>query len=326
MPNKSGKSSPNKKVQKPSKEAVVNSKPRRLKQPKYKSFRIQKRIKHPVKLPNAVKLTKSSFRLIWQNKKLLLGITLVYGILNLIFVRGIAGGVDLNSLKESFDQAFSGHFGSVASGFGVFITLLGSSGNSSNETAGAYQAFLGLVASLVIIYALRQLAAGSNLRIRDAYYQGTYPLVPFILVLLFIGVQLIPMLAGVTIYSLVVQSGIAVGGGQLVWLVFCLLLSSLSVYFIASSIFALYIVTLPDMTPINALRSASDLVRYRRGSVIRKLLWLPFVLLVIAGIVMIPIIIWLTALAQWAFFILAMLALLAVHTYMYTLYRELLND
>jgi hypothetical protein len=41
---------------------------------------------------------------------------------------------------------------------------------------------------------------------------------------------------------------------------------------------------------------------------------------------MLPIIILLTSLAQWVFFLLTMFALVAVHAYMYTLYRELLND
>jgi hypothetical protein len=95
---------------------------------------------------------------------------------------------------------------------------------------------------------------------------------------------------------------------------------------LASSLFALYIVTLPGMTPIRALRSARGLVRYRRWTVIRKILWLPLLLLLVAAVIMLPIIIWLTAVAQWVFFILSMFALLAVHSYMYALYRELLNE
>ena len=55
--------------------------------------------------------------------------------------------------------------------------------------------------------------------------------------------------------------------------------------------FALYIVTLPDMTPMKALRSARELVRYRRWTVLRKVLFLPLMLLVVAAIIMVPIII-----------------------------------
>ena len=41
---------------------------------------------------------------------------------------------------------------------------------------------------------------------------------------------------------------------------------------------------------------------------------------------MVPIIIVLTPLAQWVFFLLTMFTLVAIHAYMYTLYRELLNE
>jgi uncharacterized membrane protein YoaK (UPF0700 family) len=95
---------------------------------------------------------------------------------------------------------------------------------------------------------------------------------------------------------------------------------------ISSSLFALYIVTLPDMTPFKALRSARELVRHRRWTVLRKILFLPIILLVVAAIIMLPIIIWLTSLAQWVFFLLTMFALVAANAYMYTLYRELLNE
>jgi hypothetical protein len=39
-----------------------------------------------------------------------------------------------------------------------------------------------------------------------------------------------------------------------------------------------------------------------------------------------PIITWLTPLTQWVFFLLTMFSLVAVHAYMYTLYREMLNE
>jgi hypothetical protein len=322
MPKKIGKTA----QKKPAVQTTKPTKPRRLKQPTYKSFKLQKRIKHPIRVPNVFKLTKQAVSVIWQHKKLFVGITIVYGLLNLVLVRGFAGGTDLSSLKQTFDEVFTGNFGSLASGLGVFVTLLSSSGNASSDTAGAYQTFIGIIASLAVIWGLRQVMAGSVVKIKDTYYKGMYPLVPFILVILVIGLQLIPLFAGISLYTLVVNNGIAVGAAQLVWLIFCLLLATLSFYMLASSLFALYIVTLPGMTPIRALRSARGLVRYRRWTVIRKILWLPLLLLLVAAVIMLPIIIWLTAVAQWVFFILSMFALLAVHSYMYALYRELLNE
>jgi hypothetical protein len=134
-------------------------------------------------------------------------------------------------------------------------------------------------------------------------------------------------LIGSSIYSIVIANGIAVNLiEKALFVALFVALAALSVYWISSSLFALYIVTLPDMTPLKALRSARELVRGRRWAVFRKLICLPVILLVVAAIIMLPIIILLTPLAQWVFFLLTMFALVAVHTYMYTLYRELLNE
>ena len=293
----------------------------------YKTFRLQKRVKHAVKLPNVWQITKAAAGLLWQHRGLFIGITLMYGLLNLVLVQGLANSTDVSDLKNSLNLVFNGHLGSLASSLSVFAILLGSAGNGSSPTAGAYQFFLGLITSLAIIWSLRQLSAGASLRVRDAYYRGMYPLVPFILVLIVIGLQLIPLLIGSTVYSLVINGGIAVYAVEkLVWALLFGLLALLSLYMISSSLFALYIVTLPDMTPMRALRSARELVRFRRWTVLRKILCLPVILLVAAAVVMVPVIIWLTTLAQWIFFLLTMFALVAVHAYMYTLYRELLNE
>lgn len=303
-------------------------KPRRLKQPEYKTFKLQKRIRHPVRLPNVWRLTRKAARTLWQHKRLFIGITLVYGLLNVILSQGLSGASDVSTLKQTINQVFTGHLGGLASGISVFALLVGSAGSNSTPGAGPYQLFLGLIASLAIIWALRQVLAGaSGLRIRDAYYNGMYPLIPFILVLLVVGLQLIPLLIGSAVYGLVINNGIAVYFVEkLIWALLYGLLAILSFYMVSSSIFALYIVTLPDMTPMKALRSARELVRYRRWTVMRKILCLPLILLIAAGIIMVPIIIWLTPLARWVFFLLTMTGLAAVHAYVYTLYRELLNE
>jgi hypothetical protein len=295
--------------------------------PAAKSVKQPRQLKREYRLPNAWQLTKTVSVILWQHKQLFIGITLVYGLLNLVLVQGLASSTDVTSLKSTLNQAFSGQLGSLASSLSIFAVLVSSAGNGSSQTAGAYQLFIGLVTSLAVIWALRQTLAGATIRIRDSYYRGMYPLVPFILVLTVIGFQLIPLLIGSTLYNLVIGNGIAVHFiEKLLWGALFAASAALSFYWISSSLFALYIVTLPDMTPLKALRSARDLVRGRRWVVLRKLLWLPIVLIIAAAIIMVPIIIFLTPLAQWVFFLLTMFGLVAVHSYMYTLYRELLNE
>jgi hypothetical protein len=144
-------------------------------------------------------------------------------------------------------------------------------------------------------------------------------------VLFVIGIQLLPLLAGNWLYATVIGGGIAVTGlEKLIWILLVILLILLSLYMVSSSVFALYISTLPDMTPLSALRSAREIVRYRRWVVMRKVLFLPVCLLIIGALIMVPLIIFVTPLAEWVYFGLSMLSLAVIHSYMYSLYRELL--
>jgi hypothetical protein len=276
-------------------------------------------------LPSVWRIARAVALLLWQHKKMFVCLALIYGVLNLVLVRGFTGGLNVSDLKDQLSQAFDGHFAALATSVTVFASLVSTSGNTSSSTGGAYQTFLLLIMSLAVIWALRMAVAGESFRLRDSFYKGIYPLVPFLLVFVVIGLQLLPLLAGAGMYALVVGNGIAVDVFEKVlWGIGCGLLAALSLYWITASSFALYVVTLPNMTPLKALRSAHELVRGRRLSVLRKLLFLPLALFVIAIVIMLPVILLAAPLAQWLFFFLTMCALVVVHAYMYTVYRELL--
>ncbi|HVW23260.1 MAG TPA: hypothetical protein VHB51_02140 [Candidatus Saccharimonadales bacterium] len=297
-------------------------------QSKVKSAKSKPRVTNDrAALPNVWKLTVGAMRLLWLHKTLFLGISLIYGVLNFVLVQGLSSNADIGNLKVALDQIFSGHLASLASGFTVFVILIGSGGGGNNNSAAAYQLFLILITSLAVIWSLRQVQAGKWPRTRDSFYQGIYPLIPFLLVLLVIGVQLVPLAIGGAVYSVVIGAGIASTALEsAIWLMVFLGLAWASLYFVTASIFALYIVTLPDMTPMKALRSARELVRHRRLLVFRKLLWLPVALLIVAAVVMLPVITWITPLAPWLFFLLTLLVIPVANAYLYNLYRELLNE
>ena len=292
---------------------------------KPKRFKKHQRPTNLRRLPDAFKLFEQAVALLWKNKKLFLGIALVYGLLNLMLVQGLSNSSEINSIKN---QITKGNLGALTSSISIVAVLVGSSGNASSATAGGYQLPLLIIASLAIIWALRQVKTNHPpTRIRDAYYQGMYPLIPFILVLLVSALQLIPLAIGAAIYSAIITNSIAVGLVQhLIALLVFLLLAFWSFYMLSATIFAFYIVTLPDMTPLKALRSARELVRFRRISVFRKVLALTIILVVITSLIMVPIIVWLTALAKWVFFIMSMLSLLIIQSYLYSLYRELISE
>lgn len=304
----------------------ASKKPRQLKAPSYSSFRLQRRIK-PLqpKMPSAPAVFRRAARLLTSYWKVFLGIIAIYGVLNALFVQSFSGAGDITATKDLLDEVFGGGAQQLITSTSIFVYLLGSSGNGGSEIAGAYQMMLTLIVSLALVWMLREAYAGNRARIRDAFYRGMYPLVPFLLVLCVIIIQLIPLATGLFLYNIATTQGIAVVAiEQALWFVFLCLSALLSFYWLSSSLFALYIVCLPDMTPLKALRAARELVRFRRWTVMRKILFLPFMLVVVSALVMLPVILFATPLAPWVFFILSMLILPLVHSYMYTLYRELL--
>jgi hypothetical protein len=298
---------------------------RKLKQPKYRPLRFKKNIKPQIaKLPSSFKLFKLSFKHLWTHKKLFAGITTVYLILTLILVRGFVFTSDLGVAKQAIQELLSGSLGQIASSLTVLGILLGTN-TPSGQAASVYQSVIVIMMSLVLIWALRQTHAHIKVTVKESFYKSMYPLVQFTLVLLMIGLQLLPMLAASFLFNATVASGLAGSGlEKLIWVTLSFLLLLWSIYMVSASIFALYIVTLPDMLPRKALKSAKGLVQFRRWTIMRKVVFLPFAVSILGVLIMLPIIMLLTPVAEIIFLFLGAAVLAIVHSYMYSLYRELL--
>jgi hypothetical protein len=315
MAHKSGKRPAKKKV-------ALATKPKKVKKAKVGKTAIISPPKPVVyaPLPNVIALTKKAGLLLWAHKRLLGGITLVYGLLSLLLVRGLGSGVNVAEIRDQF----SNHaVGSVS----AYLQLIGSTGGTSNAAAGVYQLILFIIVSLAVIWALRHVLAQQRVTTRDAYYKGMYPLIPYTLVLLVIGLQLLPVLIGLSVYQLVVISGVAASTIEVVlWGLLAFGTALISLYLLASSIIALYIVTLPNIAPMLALRTARKLVKARRWTVLRKMLFLPLIMLMGLGIILIPFILVAPMVAGWLLFVLGIVALIVGHVYFFTLYQELMNE
>ena len=307
--------------------ASKNNKPSRKKKTKKPNLPAKastvRRIKPASTLSSSFSLLSQSLKLLKKHWQLFGTMTLIYGALTIILVRGLGSGINLDSLKTTLNT--NGGSGSLAMGVTLFGYLLGSSNGANSQVGGVYQSLLVILMSLVTIWALRQVLAGKQISAKEAFYNGVYPLVPFILVLLVVGLQLIPLAIGSWLFATVSGTSIAVNAiEKLGWGLLFFLFALWSLYLVCSSLFALYIVTLPDMTPLKALRSAKQLVEHRRFKVLRKILFLPLALIVVGAVITIPLILVLTSLATWVFFLLSMFVLIVIHAYMYALYRELL--
>lgn len=326
---KSTKSSPKspEKTKKVVAESPRIAKPRMLKKPQYKSFRLHRPIKsHRPQILSSYKIFKRSIQSIKSQKKVFIGIVGVYLVLSLIFVKGFSSTLDIPTLKETFNSFYSGAGAQTAGTLALFGVLVGSSGaNKGADGASVYQALVAIISILAILWVHRNPSAKN--RIRDGFYKGMHPFVPLILVIGVISFQVIPFGFGSWLYSVTIQGGVAVTlAEKFAWLIVVFLLFLSSMYMIASSFFALIIVTLPNVQPMQALRGARELVRHRRWAAMRKLLFLPVPLLIGSGLVMFPFLLWAPAIAEWVFFIVSGFGWLVGVSYIYEVYMELLNE
>lgn len=307
----------------PTKSTITRSARRKL--TRKQKISIARKEQNYKKLPAAWKILVGAVKHLYENKKLFLGILVVFAVLNSLFVTGVSGNFPLQAIRAELADS-SVNTSGISGGFELFSQLLGSAGQASSDAGGVYQTVFLIVASLALIWALRKTYhKKSKLRIRDSFYGGMGQLVPFTLILLVILLQLIPLVIGGSIFSIVQSNGIADSGVmQFMWgLVFALgLLTSL--YWVSSSIIALYIVTLPGTAPMRALRQAKKIVRFRRGAVILKIAFLPVILTVSALVILLPLIIFVSPAAEVMFLAYNIVLLGVVHSYMYNLYRELL--
>jgi hypothetical protein len=281
--------------------------------------------------------------MLWRNKRLFGLLVGAYALLTLAFA-GMASqetySETANLIKETGSDAVLGGLSALEQASIVFLSAV--SGGLNSDTTAAQQVYAGLIGLLIwltVVWLLRALLAGQKPRLRDGLYNAGAPIVPTLLVSLVLVVQLLPLAAVSIGYSAATASGLLSGGieAMLFWTA-ALLLIVLSLYWATSTFMALVVVTLPGMYPLQALKSAGDLVVGRRVRILWRLLWMFLLIAVVWSVIMIPAIIgdaWLKSVVpalSGAPFIPVILLLLGsvtivmVAAYVYLLYRKVVED
>lgn len=307
-------------------ETTSKPKVRQKKIAEHSTFKLtKKRIRQPQPLPGIFAVFKNTVRLVTGNKGPYLRLTLLYSALVFVFIKGFGTTFDIVATKNEIDEYLGSSDKSLETSYTLFSYLLGSVNSQASEAAGVYQLFLTIFVILASIWMARELTAGRKVKVKYAFYRGMYPLAPFILVLLVISIQLIPAAIGNLIFSIVIEQGLALTFVEKV-LWFLLFASGLIIsgYMVLSSIFALNVVSLAEVTPLQALRSARGLVLHRRLGILARMLVPPIVGLLLAAIVFIPILMFIPIAAEPLFLIASAFGLIFMTTYMYQLYRSLL--
>jgi len=310
----------------------------------HRSFQLTRRRDYArsLELPGYIAFTHYVNKTVWANRKLLLGLAVIYLILFTILI-GIGSQETYasltNSLKETAVSITGGDLSQIGLAGALFLTIatVGVT-DAPTESQQIYIALLGLLVWLTTVWLLRNKLAGHKVRLRDGLYNAGAPIIPLFIVALALLVQLIPILIAVIGYQAATASGLLLGGveAMLFWIA-AILLGLLSLFWATSTVFAMVIATLPGMYPFKALRSAGDLVLGRRVRILLRWLWMLAAVLVTWAIILIPLILvdqWLKNI--WEAFtgvpvipvalaVLGTVSIIWLSSYVYLLYRKVVD-
>lgn len=311
----------------------------------HRSFRLTRRrdYKRSLKLPGYWSFTNYVRATLWRNWRLFGGLALVY-IAATIIISGFGAQETYanlsDTLKSTSGDLFKGNFGAIGQASLLLVSTL-TTGLSPDVTQ-AQSVLAGLVVFfgwLATIWLLRNTLAGHHPKLRDGLYNSGSPVLATVLVGFIITVQMLPAAIAIIVFSAAQTSGLLEIGvsAMAVW-TSVILLGLLTVYWISSSFIALVIVTLPGMYPMQAIRTAGDLVVGRRLRMLFRLLWLLFIVVLAWAIIVIPIILlddWMKQLMPaiaWLPVVpltvigLSAVTLIFATSYVYLLYRRIVDD
>lgn len=291
------------------------------KKKKYRSFRLQKRIKPEVQfVPSAGQLLRQSFRLYRKNFWVFFFIMFVHALLYYLFIR-TASGFDLNEVKDTVGSIV----GSTTSAEGTFAILGSLLGNTQQrEGSQLPNALILLFISLSTIWVIRRLYSGTAFKIRDAFYQSLSSFVPFILVLFVMTLQALPFTIASYVYVVGRTSNIFITGFEdLSFFLVALFCGILSLYWMTPTIISLYAVTLPNMYPLRTIRLSKKIVRFRRLIVFRRIIAFPVLIAIISGVILLAVVRFIPQYSPFFVDAFPIMLLPILHGYYFNLYKSL---
>ncbi len=276
-------------------------------------------------LSSSIGLLRKSYRVIKFQWKFFGLAFLTYVFLSVILVINISAFSSVGSLKSSYTHGLSTIGSIISASLSTLGSLSGTISSSSSSSGGFYQFLLFILFSLIFIKGIREANKSKLLKFSDGIYSSIYPFLQFFLITLLLVIELIPILFATSIYQIIFSNGIAVTViEKIIWLIICGLILALGLYLIISTIFALFIVTLPDMRPMASIRSSWKLVKNRRLLIARKIFAMLALLFIVFGLISLLLVLLIPVISAWLLLAMSLASMLIIYTYTYSLYKELL--
>jgi hypothetical protein len=310
----------------------------RREQATHKSFtRTRKRDKIKVpKIEGYIAFPWYVLRVLWNRKWVYMRLVLVFAVLSVIFI-GTVQASNMSSINSVFDSATSGTniVGPVLKAVMTVGSSLGGALNANlTDVQYIYISALYILALLTVIWLIRHQLAGKVVKLRDGLYSAGAPIAAEYILILIGIVQLIPLALATLLYVSATASGILDGGIETaMFSVALFLVVVLTLYFMTTTLFALFIASIPGTYPLKAYKAARRLVAGQRLRLLLRLLWMVIILLVAAFVVLVPIIIIANSIGGAGAIVipiayqLALISSIVYATaYAYLLYRRMIDD
>ena len=287
-----------------------------------------------LRLPGYIAFSRHVWQVIWDNRKLFLKFLLLYAILSIVIMGALnqdayvtlRNGLNEVSTELDLDRVFT-----------LFTTAVTDSSGQDATFAGQLTAGLFLLLGwLTTVWILRQRLVGDEIRLRDALYNAGAPILSTLMLLLFAIVQLLPLTLVLLAYTVITGAGVinlSIDIENMAAFLAVVVMAVMTLYWLTTTLIALVMVTKQGIYPFQALRMAGDIVVGRRLRVMYRLLFMVIPVIVLWVLVLAPIIIldnaiqidWLP-LVQIFTLILSTVTLIWVASYIYILYRFIIED
>lgn len=273
-------------------------------------------------ISSAYSLMRQSIRLLAEQKIVFFTITMLFFLVSFALVQGFK--IVTKDLEE-FIPVGSGVFGAFQSSATRFGAIFKDLTTVDSPLAAFYQVVVTTIISLALLWALRKAIARKKVSVRDSFYKGMTPLIPYILILFILALMLIPFSVAGFIYSNVIVSGLLTHFTErMIVAGIFVLIGLISLYFIVPLPFALIGVTLPDIRPMHAYRSARAIVYKRRLLLLGKIFMGLVYLFVVLAIILLPFLMWLPYFAPWVLYMFMTIFVVVMQAFIFLLYREAL--
>jgi hypothetical protein len=289
----------------------------------YVSFKREKYKNANKRVDNPISLIIQTFRFVKKFYAVLAPIMILYAILYFVIVR-VNINFDQQNTVDAAKKIFDLNGASLLTRISSLAGVVSSYRPSGSEQANTLSSVLVIIFSLIYIWAIRALSMGKKIRSRDAIYSGTTNLMPFLLILSFIALQLLPLTIAVAAYNMGDNGLIFIYWYERTAAIIVLgLIATLTLYFASNSIVALYASTLQGVYPLAVMRSTRELVRFQRPRILLSLISGIILMFFIYLVLLLMVVTYLPKFTPWMLDIFNVVSLPLAHVYLYKLYRSI---